>query len=160
MVLNHTENIKKDQELKKNNKKDQELKKSYGNPNFKSDKQRREFLEKTIGDMQSTRYVGSTAVKLIIAEDKNKENDGSSNEQLSSFESRERTQNKTICMEWHSLPFDEKVSNIEEIDGIVATQVNKLVEKVFNRPYVIDVNVDKIQNQFMNIQIWKWLISV
>ena len=159
MVLNHTENIKKDQELKKNNKKDQELKKSYGNPNFKRDKQRREFLEKTIGDMQSTRYVGSTAVKLIIAEDKNKEGDGSY-EKLSSFQNRERTENKSIFIEWHSIPFDEKVSNIEEIDGIVAKQVNKLVEKVSNRPYVIDVNVDKIQNQFMNIQIWKWLISV
>ena len=127
-----------------NNKNFQELKKKYDNPSFKNDKQRRLFLEKAIEDAKKVRYVGSTAVKLIIVEDKNKEGD-SSNVKLSSFQNRERTENKNIFIEWHSLPFDKKVSNIEEIDSILGTQVNTLIEKVSNRPYVIDVNVDKVQ---------------
>jgi len=90
-----------------NNKKYQELKKKYDNPLFKNDKQRRLFLEKTIEDTKKVRYVGSTAVKLIIVEDKNKEGD-SSNEKLSSFQNRERTENKSIFIEWHSLPFDKR----------------------------------------------------
>ena len=127
-----------------NNKKYQELKKKYDNPSFKNDKQRRLFLEKTIENTKKVRYVGSTAVKLVITEDKNMEGDGS-NEKLSSFQNRERTENKSIFIEWHSLPFDKKVSNIEEIDSIVREQIDTLTRKVSNRPYVIDVNVDKVQ---------------
>ena len=52
----------------------------------------------------------------------------------------------TFFTEWHDIPFDNEVKNKRETNSIVKKQVEKLQDKIFARPYVIDVEV-LIQNK-------------
>lgn len=102
----------------------------------------RQQVASNVAERNKVRYVGSTAVRIVIQEDKNLEGDGEGMNKLDSFRKRETTFNKDIFIEWHDLPFDARVSGIREIDIIVNEQVNTLVRRVLNRPYAVDVQVD------------------
>jgi hypothetical protein len=52
----------------------------------------------------------------------------------------------TFFTEWHDIPFDNEVKNKRETNSIVKKQVEKLQDKIFARPYVIDLEV-LIQNK-------------
>ena len=101
----------------------------------------RQQVAAQVAERNKVRYVGSTSVRLVIMEDKSQESDGVY-DRLDTFKKREPTANRDVFIEWHDIPFDKRVSGQREIDIIVNEQVSKLVQKVSNRPYVIDVDVD------------------
>ena len=104
------------------------------------------------------RYTGSTLVKLLITEDKEIESIGQSSARLDTFQSRQKTTNKDVFIEFHTISFDKRVSGIKEINAIVKYQVQKLERKVSLRPYVIEVDVDAVKqsiNKYTNVPMEK-----
>ena len=116
---------------------------------------RAEVAERVAVRNTKIKYVGSTAVRLVITEDKNMEGDGMPMEKFSSFQSREKTNDKNVFIELHSLPFDYTIWE-SQIDSIVREQVDVLIRKVSSRPYVINVDVDTIQksiHKYTNVEL-------
>ena len=101
--------------------------------------------------MPPVRYVGSTAVQFKITEDKDaitepNDEDRTSFDTLTNREFLKKEGLTTFFTEWHDIPFYNKVKNERETNSILKKQVEKLQDKIFARPYVIDVEV-LIQNK-------------
>jgi hypothetical protein len=112
--------------------------------------QKNKFIQEVrneVSEKNKTRYVGNILVELIITEDKTQEGNGLPMERFESFKSRNQTKNKNVFIEFHDIHFDKKLSHKKEIKSIVQYLIKKLVNKIMRRPYVIDVDIERVSEK-------------
>ena len=112
-----------------------------------------------IAERNKVRHIGSILVRFLITKDRRADNgDRSANEESEKYlkgqveflpdildENGAKLQQ---VREFHSIPFNKKVSSKKEINQVVNYLVSKLYDKIMGRNYVIDV---EIENQSQSI---------
>ena len=116
-----------------------------------------EKVAQSVKDKKKVRYTGSTLVEVIIFEGKTDDDDKRKKDPKDdNLTSRQQTNTKNIFIEFHTLSFDKRVSNIKEIDSIVKYKVQKLQRRISMRPYVIDVVIDSVKqsiHKYTNVEM-------
>ena len=142
-----------------NNKQFKQVLKDFGvNKKFKNKTEKKKFLKLVLE--KKFKYKGSISLQVLITYDEDTEIKNLENDKIRDERGRIRGKyivgkgeyvRTNVYREYHSIPFNKDLTYKESLNIDTKSIIDDLIQKIFNRNYVVDVKLEKKSNTIKKV---------